>query len=282
MKHSPSATEKRPALPRPPARRAHRGRSPAPPAATETLDLSLRLLERLADAREPVGVSELAREFGSSKATVYRHIQTMARHGFVRQDPATQRYQAGVKLFILGERLRDRFDVLAAARKEMAPLRDETGQAVTVSALVEDQVLVLELLQGRTIVEFGTRPGTVLDLHASAHGKVALAFGPAELQERSLARPLKPWTPQTIRTRPALERAIALVRARGWATAPNEVLPGVNALAAPIFDHRGAYAGAIAIVGSTQYIAATPAPQQIALVTGAAQRISRELGFRSR
>ena len=106
MKHSPSATEKR-AAPRPPARRAHRGRSPAP-AATETLDLSLRLLERLADAREPVGVSELAREFGSSKATVYRHVQTMARHGFVRQDPATQRYQAGVKLFILGERLRDR------------------------------------------------------------------------------------------------------------------------------------------------------------------------------
>jgi DNA-binding IclR family transcriptional regulator len=282
MKHSPSATGKRAAPPRPPARRAHRGRSLAPPAATETLDLSLRLLERLAGAREPVGVSDLAREFGSSKATVYRHVQTLARHGFVRQDPATQRYQAGVKLFILGERLRDRFDVLAAARKEMAPLRDETGQAVTVSALVEDQVLVLELLQGRTIVEFGTRPGTVLDLHASAHGKVALAFGPADLQERSLARPLKPWTPQTIRTRPALERAIAQVRARGWATAPNEVLPAVNALAAPIFDHRGAYAGAIAIVGSTQYIAATPTPQQIALVTGTAQRVSRELGFRPR
>ncbi len=65
MKHPPSATEKRLAASRPPARSAHRGRSPAPPAATETLDESLRLLERLADAREPVGVSELARELGS-------------------------------------------------------------------------------------------------------------------------------------------------------------------------------------------------------------------------
>jgi DNA-binding IclR family transcriptional regulator len=275
MKHPMSAEVKRTARPRPPGRRA-RG---AAPATTEAVDLSLRLLERLADAREPVGVSELARELDSSKATVYRHVRTLARHGFVRQDPATQRYQAGVKLFILGERLRDRFDVLAAARKEMAPLRDETGQAVTVSALVEGQVVVLELLQGRTIVEFGTRPGTVLDLHASAHGKVALAFGPAELVERSLAGPLKPWTPQTIRTRPALERAIAQIRARGWATAPNEVLPGVNALAAPLLDHRGDYAGALAIVGSTQYIAPTPTPQQVALVTGAARRVSRELGF---
>jgi DNA-binding IclR family transcriptional regulator len=280
MKHA-RTLELRPAPRRPPARRAHAVRASAP-ATTEAVDLSLRLLERLADAREPLGVSELARELGSSKATVYRHVQTLARHGFVRQDAATQRYQAGVKLFILGERLRDRFDVLAAARAEMAPLREETGQAVTVSALADDQVVVLELLQGRTIVEFGTRPGTVLDLHASAHGKVALAFGPPDLQERSLGRPLKPWTPQTIRTRPALERAIAQVRARGWATAPNEVLPGVNALAAPIFDHRGAYAGAIAIVGSTQYIAATPTPQQVALVTGAAERVSRELGWRGR
>jgi DNA-binding IclR family transcriptional regulator len=280
MKHARTAEFRTAPARRVAGRGAHPGRAAAP--ATETVDLSLRLLERLADAREPAGVSELAREFGSSKATVYRHLQALAKHGFVSQDPATQRYQAGVKLFILGERLRDRFDVLAGARKEMAPLRDETGQAVTVSALVEDQVLVLELLQGRTIVEFGTRPGTVLDLHASAHGKVALAFGPADLAERSLGRPLKPWTPQTIRTRPALERAVAQVRARGWATAPNEVLPGVNALAAPIFDHRGAYAGAIAIVGSTQYIAATPTSQQVALVTGAAQRISRELGWRPR
>jgi len=56
------------------------------------------------------------------------------------------------------------------------------------------------------------------------------------------------------------------------------VLFGVNALAAPLFDHRGAYAGALAIVGSTQYIGAKPKPQQLALVQEAAQRISRTLG----
>ncbi len=54
--------------------------------ATETVDLSLRLLERLASLREPIGVSELAREFASSKATVYRHLQALARHGFVHQE----------------------------------------------------------------------------------------------------------------------------------------------------------------------------------------------------
>ena len=88
--------------------------------ANETVDLSLRLLERLATLREAIGVSELAREFASSKATVYRHLQTLMLHGFVRQEATTMRYAAGIKLFILGERLRERFDVLAIARGDRA------------------------------------------------------------------------------------------------------------------------------------------------------------------
>ena len=54
--------------------------------ATETVDLSLRLLERLARSREAIGVSELAREFASSKATIYRHLQALLMHSFVHQE----------------------------------------------------------------------------------------------------------------------------------------------------------------------------------------------------
>jgi DNA-binding IclR family transcriptional regulator len=260
---------------------AHPGDGPSP-AATETVDLSLRLLERLAGSREPLGISDLAREFGTSKTKVYRHLQTLARHAFVRQDGATRRYEAGIKLFVLGERLRERFDILAAGRDDMARLRDETGQAVTLSTLVEEQVVVLELFHGHAIVEFGTRPGTVLDLHASAHGKVALAFGPPGLFERCVAKPLKAWTPQTISSRPALERAVAEVRKRGWATAPNQVLTGVNGVAAPIFNHGGDYAGAIAIAGSVQHISAAPSQEQVRAVVTAARNISQKMGWAGR
>jgi DNA-binding IclR family transcriptional regulator len=253
--------------------------SEAPAIGTETVDLSLRLLEFLALSTAPVGLSDLARQFHASKATLHRHLQTLAHHGFVRQEAATMRYSAGIKLFILGERLRERFDVLAVARPEMARLRDETGHAVTLSALVDDQVVVLELIQGPSFVNFGTQPGTVLPLHASAHGKVALAFGPAELLSRCLARPLKAWTPQTVSARPALERAVAQVRSRGWATSPNQVLQGVNGLAAPVFSHIGSYAGAIAVAGSVQTVPGSPSAELVNAVRRAAAQISRNLGY---
>jgi len=249
-------------------------------ASKETADLTLRLLEYLAEQPGQCGVTELAEQFATSKATIYRHLRTLANRQFVRQDPLTQRYEAGIKLFQLGEFLRERFDILGAARGEMIRLRDESGQAVTISTVVEGQVVVLDLVQGRTVVEFGIRPGTQMGLHCSAHGRVALAFGPTYLMQGCLSGSLKAWTPETITNPTALQKQVALAKKQGWATAANEVVFGVNALAVPVFDHRGGFAGAVAIVGSTQYIGAKPNPQQLAMVQDAALRISQTLGWR--
>ena len=251
----------------------------APGVGTETVDLSLRLLEFLARSGAPVGVSDLARQFEASKATLYRHLQALARNDFVRQDPATQRYSAGIKLFILGERLRERFGILAVARGEMARLRDDTAHEVTLTALVDDQVVVLDLIHGPSFVNIGTQVGTVLPLYASAHGKVALAFGPEDLLKRCLSRPMKGLTPHTVCTRAGVERAVAQVRSRGWATSANQVIEGINGLAAPIFGHTGGYAGAISIVGTVQTVPGTPPPEQIRAVKRAAAEVSRNLGW---
>ena len=247
-----------------------------------SVDLVLDLVELLAAAPRPRGVSDIARDLNISKARAHRHLRALVQRGYVRQDPETERYEIGVKLLALGEAVRDRFDVLTAMRPEMSRLREATGQAVTASALVEGAVTVLEMLQGRTLVEFGLRPGARLDFHASAHGLIALAFGPPALLERVLAGPLQTFTAATLIGPDAVRAEVAKVRLQGWATAMDQVLVGVNALAAPVFDHRGDWRGAIAIVGASQFIAAMPSEDQIAEVTRAADEASRRLGWRVR
>ncbi len=247
-------------------------------AATGTVDLSLDILEFLVANRRPLGITDLAKNFGSSKATIYRHIQALVKHGFARQDEETLRYEAGIKLFILGEMLRERFNILGVARKHMQVLRAMTGQAISISTLVNDELIALELLQGHTIIDFGVKAGTKLDLHASAHGKVALAFGPDHLMDACCSKTFKLWTKSTIKTPADLKKAVKLVRKNGWATAANEIVDGVNAIASPVFDHAGKYAGAIAIIGSTGLISAKPKPELVSMVITAAFEISKALG----
>jgi DNA-binding IclR family transcriptional regulator len=246
-----------------------------------SVDLVLSMVELLAAKKRSYAMSDIAREMGISKSRTHRHLRALMRHGYVVQDAETERYAIGTKLLAIGETVRDRFDVLAATQSEIGRLRDETGQTVTVSTLIDDAVVVLELLRGKTVVEFGVRPGSTLDFHASAHGLVALAFGPPRLAEKVLARHLKAWTASTLTDPDKLRKQIDKVRAQRWATAADQFLVGVNTLAVPIFDFRNEWRGTIAIVGATQFIRARPSDEQIAQVSASATEASRRLGWRT-
>jgi DNA-binding IclR family transcriptional regulator len=251
-----------------PSERLPARRSPA----TGTVDLALQILEHLAHRSQSASLGAITKAFWVSKATIYRHLQALVQQGFVHQDEVTGNYEVGIKLVVLGEAARGRFDIVRAGRDELIALRDKTQQAATVCGMVQGSPVVLDLIQGHTVIEFGTRPGTRLILDESAHGKVWLAFSSGAPIERALARARD--------RRPDLIQEIAKVRHRGWATAPNEVIDGVNALAAPVFDHAARMIGSIAIVGATQFIAPAPSRAQIDAVVGAARRISRALGWK--
>ena len=227
-----------------------------------------------------MALTAIAQAFSASKSTVYRHLSALARHGFVRRDGATGRYAIGIKLMVLGEISRGNFEIVTVARNELLKLRDMTGQAVSLCAMLDDDLVVLDLMPGRSVVDFATRPGTRLALHASAHGKIWLAFGPETLMKKMLAGPRKAWTPHTITDARTITSEVKEVRKRGWSTAPSQVITGVNTLAAPVLDHRGALVGSIAIVGSTQFITPKPSAAQLAAVREAARNVSREMGFK--
>jgi DNA-binding IclR family transcriptional regulator len=251
---------------------------PLAPSDLESVDLVLRLLELLAEARQAKGVTEVARALGISKARAHRHLRALVQRGYATQDPRSDGYEVGIRVLTLGEQARERFDVIRAIRPVMAQLREASGLAVTASAIVGDEVIVLEMVQGTSVIEFGVRPGSRLDLHASAHGLVALAFGPPHLLDMALTRPLRRWTPHTLSDPASVRRQVEQVRRQGWATAVDAVQIGVNALAAPVFDHRNVARGAVALVGASQFIPAEPSAAQIDLVATAAAQASRSLG----
>lgn len=253
------------------------GPDKAEPAGTVTLDLALRILEFLARQERPVTLATVARTFSASKATVYRHLQTLVQHDFARRSTQKGSYQAGIKLLVLGEACRRSFDVVPVARDELTELGKLTGQAASIAAVVSGELVVLDMVQGHSVVEFGTRPGTRLDLHASALGKVWLAYGPATVSERRWSEPLKPWTPSTIISHATLKREVALTKKRGWALAPNETIMGINTVAAPIFNHRSELVASVGVTGSIQFVPPKPPKKLIDTVVSAANRISNKL-----
>ena len=245
-------------------------------AVVTTLDI----IEHMAETHAPIGVSELALAIGMPKPRIYRHLQTLVSRGFVTQQAAGDKYGLTLRLHHIGRAIAEQSEFQVEARNVMPALRERVGQSVAIGQIENGGVRVVDILPHRSAVEISSRPGTLLDFHSTAQGKVALAFGPPALWQRLRRAPLRKSTDATITDLERLKIEIERVRKRGWAVAPGEILSGINALAAPIFDSGGALAGTISILGSVQHLAPRPAPGLIAAVQEAAADFSRRLGYR--
>lgn len=241
---------------------------------------TLSIIEAMADHGGPVGVSELASLVGANKPRTYRHLRTLVAQQYVAQDPQTEKYALTMKLLHIGQSIAADTTFVNVARDVMNLLRKQTGQTVTIGQVEERGIRILDILRHRSAIEITTPPGTLFDFHASAQGKLALAFGPKFLLNTLLQEKLKRYTEHTCIDAAALSLAVAKVAENGWAVAPEEALIGINALAAPVFGASGELAGTISIVGSIQHLPAIPETATIAAIRDAAATISTRLGYR--
>ncbi|TGT65652.1 MULTISPECIES: IclR family transcriptional regulator [unclassified Mesorhizobium] len=245
----------------------------------KSVHLAFEVLEAVAFEPGEIGVSELANKLQTTKGTVFRHLQTLVDRGYLIQNASTQRYRVGARAYLIGRAAAERVDIIAGSQDAMRSLRDETGETVVVSSLSNRGNIVMNTMIGKSSLEIGVRVGSILEPHATAQGKAVLAFDTQGLAKQLRRRGLAGLTPHTVTDFDELERQLEAVRAQGYATAAEEMLLGISALAAPVMDGSGKTAGSIAIVGSIQNIGRQPTPEQIEAVLRAAQRVSWNLGY---
>ncbi|WP_128355638.1 IclR family transcriptional regulator [Pollutimonas thiosulfatoxidans] len=251
-----------------------------PASAIKSVHVTLDILEAISQTKDGIGVSELADKLGSTKATIFRHLRTLLDRGYLSQDFASSRYRLGVRVHLLGRAAAQRVDLLTQSQQAIAELREETGESVTISAVGTRGVIVLETVFGTSVFEIGVRPGTEMQFHSSAQGKVALAFSRQPLMQWVRGRDLERFTEHTMCDHDKLEAEIEEVRELGWATAPQEMILGLNAIAVPIFDESGDCIGTLGLVGFVQFIGRQPPPGHLLALKRAGERISANLGYR--
>lgn len=242
-----------------------------------SIGLAFAILENLIAGNRGKGASELARELGTNKWRVFRHLHALRECGYVTQDPETDRFDVSFRLFELAIAIPRRLRLIDIARPAMTALRRQIGHSVLLAVVNQTRVMIIDGLSGDDPVQLVVVPGSQLDMHSSALGKVALAFGPPELLEQILTMPLPKHTPLTITEPALLRREIAAVRERGWASSTEERHRGVGFIAAPVFSAVGRFIAAIGFMflGDTRTL---PGNDEIAALTTAAGQISAQLG----
>jgi IclR family transcriptional regulator, KDG regulon repressor len=242
-----------------------------------SVQVALDVLEAVAFSDEELGVTQIAERLGLTKGSVHRHLLTLVERGYLVQNPVTSRYARGPRSRLLAHYAPEA-DLIQLASGPMRELRDLLGHSVVLSESCPRGALVLSMVGGTAAIEIGVRPGSELPFHSSAQGKVLLAYASPAMRERVLARTLPSFTAHTVTDRNAIEQELARVAKDGFATAPEQAMLGINAVAAPIFDEKDSCIGALALVGSIQFLPADIDAKSVAALKAAAGQISRLRG----
>jgi DNA-binding IclR family transcriptional regulator len=233
---------------------------------------AIALLDAVAEADGGARVGELARRIGVNPSTASRLLGTLEAGGLVERDPGGP-YRLGLKLVALSDRVLGQLDVRDRARPWLGWLVQETGETATLSVPGGGEAITVDFVPSPSSVVSLARLGRPSVAHATAAGKVMLAFGFGQPAVDPGAE-LTAFTERTITDPRVLADELERVRDAGVAEAVGEREPDLNALAAPVLGRGGEL---VAILGLQGPAARLPASSRRAL-REPLQRAARELG----
>src|SRR5271170_7020763 len=192
------------------------------PGHIQSIERAAAILRLLSGRSLRLGVGELACELSLPKGTVFGILKTLREVGFVEQDRETGKYQLGAALLHMGSSYLDGNELRTRALNWSDSLAARTHEAVRIGTLHDLQVLVVHHVFRPDNSLQTLDVGSLLPAHATALGKVMLAYHPFALAEVT-REGMQSFTDATICDPERLQRELVRVAERGWAAEIGEL-----------------------------------------------------------
>lgn len=247
-----------------------------------SVEKALIILEALSRTEE-IGISELSRELGMGKATIYRILTTLRTRGYVDQTPSGK-YTLNFKIFELSNRMVNRIEIRKIARPHLEKLAAITNETVNLAILEHTTMVYIDRIESREPLRMGLDIGARLPAFCTALGLAMIAYlNPVEIDsllvQAEQEGQLKKYTINTIIDRSFIKRQLAVIKEQGYSFDNEYYLPGIRGIAAPIFNHSNILTAAISIAGPTIRLTEEVVLQFVPVLKETANTISLRMGY---
>lgn len=202
------------------------------------------ILQSFTDGSEH-SLTEIAKLTGLPTSTVYRLVIDLVSCGILERSESGH-YTVGLWLKGVGGHAFHLSNLRERALPVIEDLAATTQKSVRLGLLDDLEVAYIEKPLGHRVVSYFSR-SVRLPAHATALGKVLLAFSPPDILDAAIARGLRPCTPQTIIAPDRLRCSLSQIRLTCVAMARGEHTPGGTSIAVPVFGPGGRLVAALGL-----------------------------------
>lgn len=245
-----------------------------------TLARGLDILELLASAPRPMGVTELGEQLGLDKSTAHRLLTTLVKRGYARQEPQSRNYALGAQTLVLYDAFQSQTGLQQVCRPLLQELTDLTGETSHLAVLSGINIVFLDWVCTPQVMGVRTVVGRSEPAHCTALGKAILVALPEKQKDYILQDTVfHAYTGHTSVSLDEIQTDLQICAERGWALDNEEFLPGVRCLAAAVLDRSGHAVAALGISGPASRLSLARCRKLGPQVLTIASNASRMLGY---
>ena len=251
----------------------------------QSIEVGGRLLLALAHRGRPMALKDLAREAGMAPAKAHPYLVSFGKLGLIVQDPASGRYGLGPLALQLGLISLQQFDPVRLAAPRIALLAQSLGHTVALAVWGTRGPTIVRVEEAPSAVHVNMRHGTVMSLRGTASGRLFAAYLPRALVLAALAAEAADGSPAARRTGAAgaaidasFRRQLEQVRRHGLSHTVDGAVPGVSALAAPVFNESSDIVLSLTAIGPSAIFDTSYTGPLAAALRRSAEELSRQLG----
>jgi len=245
---------------------------------TQSIERAAQLLVHVVETAEPPTVGELSDRTGLPKSTTSRLVGALERQGLLQREQGSGQLRPGAVLVRFARRETGEAELVELAADSLDRLAAASGETINLGVPSAGAVEQIDQRDSRHYLGSTNWVGRRVPPHGSALGKVFYAYGAIALPDG----PFERLAPRTLVQRAALERDLETIRARGYATAVDELEPGLWAVAAPVRDAGGAVVASLSISGPTLRLDERLLEEHGRLTRREADTVSALLGYDDR
>ena len=248
--------------------------------ATKSVAKALDILEVVCSSGAALDLHEIGDTLDLPNPTVYRLLQTLLEHGYVRQDRETRKYSPGLMIFELSQSVIATLQFTEVAREPLRRLANETRETVHLAVLDQAEVIYLQKHESTYPMALYSRVGRRAPAHCTGVGKLLLAHL-SETERAAVLQHTEPqaFTANTITDREALEEELAQIRSQGYSVDNMEHEEGVLCIARPIRGHTGEVIAAVSITTTSLRFQMEELMAHLPALARTTDEISRDLGY---
>ncbi|MEN0614968.1 IclR family transcriptional regulator [Klebsiella indica] len=246
----------------------------------QSVERALTILDLFNEQATELKITDISKQMGLSKSTLHSLLKTLQLYGYIDQNPENDKYRLGMKLVERGNFVVSSIDIRQKAKRWLTELSQRTGQTTHLGILDGREGVYIEKIEGRLAAIAYSRIGRRLPIHATAIGKILIAWlSETELNTLLEGYQYTSFTPATITCREDLLATLAQTRVQGYALDCEENEQDVRCVAVPVWNHESRVIAALSLSTLTSRVDDDELARYRGLLEEAGRQLSKALGY---